>query len=46
MDIASLDDFIAKFARAVYRELAPVSGALNQVAGLFKRITPTVGIDS
>ena len=46
MDIASLDDFIAKFARAVYRELAPVSGALNQVAGLFKRITPTVGIDN
>ena len=46
MDIASLDDFIAKFARAVYRELAPVSGAHNQVAGLFKRITPTVGIDN
>ena len=46
MDIASLDDFIAKFARAVYRELAPVSDALNQVAGLFKRITPTVGIDN
>lgn len=46
MDIASLDDFIAKFARAVYRELAPMTGALNQVAGLFKRITPTVGIDN
>lgn len=46
MDIASLDDFIAKFARAVYRELAPVAGALNQVANLFKRITPTVGIDN
>ena len=45
MDIASLDDFIAKYARAVYRELAPVTGALSQVAGLFKRITPTVGID-
>ena len=46
MDIASLDDFIAKFARAVYRELAPMAGALNQVAGLFKRISPTVGIDN
>ena len=46
MDIASLDDFIAKFARAVYRELAPVTGALNQVAELFKRVTPTVGIDN
>ena len=46
MDIASLDDFIAKFARAVYRELAPMSDALNQVARLFKRITPTVGIDN
>ena len=45
MDIASLDDFIAKYARAVYRELAPVTGALSQVAGLFKRITPTVSID-
>jgi len=46
MDIASLDDFIAKFARVVYRELAPVSGALSQVTGLFRRITPTVGIDN
>lgn len=46
MDIASLDDFIAKFARAVYRELAPIAGALNQVAELFKRVTPTVGIDN
>ena len=46
MDVASLDDFIAKYARAVYRELAPVAGALTHVAGLFRRVTPTVGLDS
>lgn len=45
MDIATLDDFIAKYARVVYRELAPVAGAISHVAGLFKRISPTIGID-
>ena len=46
MDIASLDDFIARFARNVYRELAPVSGALHLVTGLLKRMSPSVGLDS
>lgn len=45
MDVASLDDFVAKFARCVYRELAPVSGALNLVSGFFRRISPSVGLD-
>lgn len=45
MDVASLDDFVSKFARSVYRELAPVSGALNLVAGFFRRISPSVGFD-
>ena len=45
MDIASLEDFITRFARVVYRELAPVSGALNLVAGFLKRMSPAVGLD-
>ena len=45
MDIASLDDFIARFARVVYRELAPVAGALNLVAGFLRRLSPSVGLD-
>ena len=45
MDIASLDDFIAQFARVVYRELAPLSGALNLVTGFLKRMSPSVGLD-
>lgn len=45
MDVASLDDFVSKFARSVYRELAPVSGALNLVTGFFRRISPSVGLD-
>ena len=45
MDIASLDDFIARFARVVYRELAPVAGALNLVTRYFRRLSPSVGLD-
>ena len=45
MDIASLDDFIARYASAVYRELAPVSGALKHVSDLFRRVTPTLSLD-
>ena len=46
MDIASLDDLIARYASAVYRELAPVSGALKHVSDLFRRVTPTLSLDS
>lgn len=45
MDVASLEDFIARFARVVYRELSPVSGALNRVAGCLKRMSPAIGLD-
>lgn len=45
MDIASLDDFVARYASAVYRELAPVSGALKHVSDLFRRVTPTLSLD-
>jgi hypothetical protein len=45
MDIASLEDFIVKFARIVYRELSPVSGALNLIAGFLRNLSPAIGID-
>ena len=45
MDVASLDDFIARFAKIVYKELAPAAGALNLVANFFKRVSPSVGLD-
>lgn len=46
MDVASLDDFIARYASAIYREIAPVSGALKHIANIFKRVTPAISIDS
>lgn len=46
MDVASLEDFIARYARVIYRELAPVSGALNLVAGILKRMSPAIGLDN
>ena len=45
MDIASLEDLIVKFARIVYRELSPVSGALNLIAGFLRNLSPAIGID-
>lgn len=45
MEVASLEDFVARFARIVYRELAPVSGALNLIAGFLKRMSPSIGFD-
>ena len=45
MDMASLDDFIAQYAKAVYREVSPVLGTIRQVADLFKRVSPKFGID-
>lgn len=44
MDVASLDDFVARYANQVYRELAPVTGSLKQIADLFKRVSPVVSI--
>ena len=45
MDVASLDDFIAQYARAIYREAASAIGSLRQIAGLFSRVKPKIGID-
>ena len=45
MDVASLDDFISQYARAIYREAAPVLGTIRHVAGLFRRVSPKIGVD-
>lgn len=45
MDMASLDDFIAQYAKAVYREASPALGTIRHVADLFKRVSPKVGMD-
>ena len=45
MDMASLDDFIAQYAKAIYREVSPVLGTIRHVANLFSRVSPKVGID-
>lgn len=44
MDVASLEDFIAQYARALYREASPVVGTLRHVASLFRRVTPAISI--
>lgn len=44
MDVASLDDFVARYASQVYREMAPVTGSLKQVANLFRRVSPVVSL--
>jgi len=45
MDVASLDDFVTRYASAIYREFAPATGALKHVTGLFRRIRPALSID-
>jgi len=45
MDVASLEDFISQYSRALYREASPAIGTLRHVAGLFKRVSPKIGID-
>ena len=45
MDVVSLEDFVTQYARVLYREAAPVVGALKHVAGLFRRVSPKIGID-
>ena len=46
MDVASLDDFICKYAKVIYREVSPVAGTLKHVMGLFKRMSPVLGMDA
>jgi hypothetical protein len=45
MDVASLEDFVSQYARALYHEASPVVGTLRYVAGLFRRVSPKIGID-
>lgn len=45
MDVVSLEDFVTQYARVLYREAAPVVGALRHIAGLFRRVSPKIGID-
>ena len=45
MDVASLEDFVFQYARAIYREASPIVGTLRHVAGLFRRVSPRIGID-
>ena len=45
MDVVSLDDFIAQYTKAIYREVAPTTGTLLQIANLFKRVSPRIGLD-
>lgn len=45
MDIASLNDFVLSYSRAVYRVAAPKASALRHVAELFKRLRPVLGFD-
>ena len=45
MDVASLEDFVAQYARVLYREALPALGTLRHVAGLFRRVSPKIGID-
>ena len=45
MDVASLEDFVSQYARALYREVSPALGTFRHVAGLFKRVSPKIGID-
>ena len=45
MDVASLEDFVFQYARAIYREASPIVGTLRHVAGPFRRVSPRIGID-
>ncbi len=45
MDVASLEDFISQYARALYREASPAMGTLRHIAGLFRRVSPKIGMD-
>ena len=45
MDVASLEDFVSQYSRALYREASPAIGTIRHVAGLFRRVSPKIGID-
>lgn len=45
MTIASLNDFVLTYSKALYNQIAPTLGALKNIAGLFKKVKPVIGID-
>lgn len=45
MTVASLNDFAMAYSKAIYNQFAPAMGALKNIAGLFRKIRPVVGID-
>lgn len=45
MTVASLTDFVMAYSKAVYSQFSPTMGALKNIAGLFKKVRPVVGID-
>lgn len=45
MTVASLTDFVMAYSKAVYNQFSPTMGALKNIAGLFKKVRPVVGID-
>lgn len=42
MNIASLDDFILAYSKAVYDQFAPTVGVLRSIAGFFRRVRPAL----
>ena len=44
MDVASLNDFVLSYSRAVYRAAAPAASALRHVADLLRRLRPVLAV--
>lgn len=45
MTIASLNDFVMAYSKAIYNQFSPTIGALKNIAGLFRKVKPVIGID-
>lgn len=45
MDVASLEDFVSQYARALYREVSPALERFAMLPDSFRRISPKIGID-
>lgn len=45
MTVASLNDFVMAYSKAVYNQFSPAVGALRDIAGLFRKVRPVVALD-
>ena len=45
MTIASLKDFVMAYSKAIYNQFSPTIGALKNIAGLFRKVKPVIGLD-